>query len=73
MAQVQVNVESDEAFDKALARFKKICSKEGIVTEIKKRSFYEKPSEKRRRLQMKRQRKMKSRTFQSRGYNRYQQ
>ena len=71
MVQVQVNVASDEVFDKALARFKKICSKEGIVTEIKKRSFYEKPSEKRRRIEMKRQRKMKSRSFQSNNYNRY--
>ena len=71
MVQVQVNVASDEVFDRALARFKKICSKEGIVTEMKRRSFYEKPSEKRRRIEMKRQRKMKSRSFQSNNYNRY--
>ncbi|CAI8035086.1 hypothetical protein GBAR_LOCUS19703 [Geodia barretti] len=36
-----------------------MCGKAGIVTEIKKRSFYEKPSEKRRRIEMKRQRKVK--------------
>ena len=45
MVQVEVNVDSGEAFDRALARFKKMCGKAGIVTEIKKRSFYEKPSE----------------------------
>ena len=61
MVQVQVSVESGEAFDRALARFKKMCGKAGIVTEIKKRSFYEKPSEKRRRIEMKRQRKVKPR------------
>ena len=61
MVQVEVTVDSGEAFDRALARFKKMCGKAGIVTEIKKRSFYEKPSEKRRRIEMKRQRKVKPR------------
>ena len=46
MVQVEVNVNPSETFDRALARFKKMCGKAGIVTEIKKRSFYEKPSEK---------------------------
>lgn len=61
MVQVEVSVDSGEGFDRALARFKKMCGKAGIVTEIKKRSFYEKPSEKRRRIEMKRQRKVKPR------------
>ena len=61
MVQVEVSVDSGEAFDRALARFKKMCGTAGIVTEIKKRSFYEKPSEKRRRIEMKRQRKVKPR------------
>ena len=42
MVQVEVNVNPSETFDRALARFKKMCGKAGIVTEIKKRSFYEK-------------------------------
>jgi small subunit ribosomal protein S21 len=62
---IHVRVEPDETIDRALARFKKICGKAGIVTEIRRRSFYEKPSEKRRRLEMKRQRKNKIRTFHS--------
>ncbi len=60
---IHVKVGPDETLDRALARFKKICGKEGIVTEIKKRSFYEKPSEKRRRLELKRQRRGKIRPF----------
>ena len=60
---IQVKGGPDETFDRALARFKKMCGKAGIVTEIKKRSFYEKPSEKRRRLELKRQRKLKSRSY----------
>ena len=63
---IHVRVESDETLDRALARFKKICGKAGIVTEIRRRSFYEKPIEKRRRLELKRQRKNKIRTFHTR-------
>lgn len=62
MVQVEVTVDSGETFDRALARFKKMCGKAGVVTEIKKRSFYEKPSEKRRRIELKRQRKVRPRT-----------
>ena len=65
MVQVEVNVASGESFDRALARFKKMCGKEGIVTEMKKRSFYEKPSEKRRRLELRRQRRTRPRSFYS--------
>ena len=68
MVQVEVSVDSGEAFDRALARFKKMCGKAGIVTEIKKRSFYEKPSEKRRRIEMKRQRKVKPRRMGERPF-----
>ena len=61
MVQVEVSVSSDESFDRALARFKKMCGKAGVVTEIKKRSFYEKPSEKRRRIELNRQPKVNPR------------
>ncbi|GAB6073208.1 hypothetical protein JCM14244_15850 [Venenivibrio stagnispumantis] len=46
-----VYVQDNESFDKALKRFKKICEKEGILTEMKRREFYEKPSVKRKRKQ----------------------
>lgn len=56
---LQIIVDPNESFDKAIARFKRACGKEGIITEIKKRSYYEKPSDRRRRLELKRQRKLK--------------
>ena len=59
MIQVQVNVDPDEPIEKALSRFKKNCTKAGIVKELKKRSYYEKPSEKKRRITLKRERKLK--------------
>ncbi|MDD5456917.1 MAG: 30S ribosomal protein S21 [Candidatus Margulisbacteria bacterium] len=35
----------NESFDKVLRRFKKKVKEEGILQEVKKREFYEKPSE----------------------------
>ena len=35
----------NEPFDKVLRRFKKQVKEEGILLEVKKREFYEKPSE----------------------------
>jgi small subunit ribosomal protein S21 len=42
-------VEENEPIDKALRRFKKECQKTGILAEVRKREFYEKPSVRRKR------------------------
>ena len=42
---VSVKVKSGEPFEKALRRFKKKWEKAGILREVKKRSYYVKPSE----------------------------
>ena len=39
-----VRVLEGDSIDKALKQFKKQCEKSGILTEIKKREYYEKPS-----------------------------
>ncbi len=44
-----VLVREDESFESALRRFKRKCEKSGILTELKKRQHYEKPSIKRKR------------------------
>lgn len=44
-----VHVRDDESFEGALRRFKRKCEKSGILTELKKRQHYEKPSVKRKR------------------------
>ncbi len=44
-----VIVREDEPFEQALKRFKKQCEKAGILSEVKKREFYEKPSIKRKK------------------------
>jgi len=39
-----VKVRDGESFENALRRFKKMCERAGIVTEIRKREHYVKPS-----------------------------
>ena len=39
-----VIVKEGESFESALRRFKKQCEKSGILTEIRKREHFEKPS-----------------------------
>jgi small subunit ribosomal protein S21 len=51
---VKVQVKSNEPLDKALKRLRKICNNEGVTREMKRVSFYEKPSERRRRKQRER-------------------
>ena len=38
-----------ESFESALRRFKKLCGRTGILSEIKKREQYEKPSVKKKK------------------------
>ena len=40
----QVKVRDNEGFDQAFRRFKKSCEKSGLLSEIKKREHFEKPS-----------------------------
>lgn len=44
-----VKVRDNEPFENALRRFKKLCEKAGVLSEIRKREYYEKPSVKRKR------------------------
>lgn len=42
---IGVKVKPGEDIESALKRFRKKCEKEGLFNEIKRRSYYEKPSE----------------------------
>jgi small subunit ribosomal protein S21 len=44
-----VIVRHNETFEKALRRFSKACEKAGVLSELRKNQYYEKPSEKRKR------------------------
>jgi small subunit ribosomal protein S21 len=44
-----VKVKENEPFDVALRRFKRSCEKAGVLTEIRAREAYEKPTTERKR------------------------
>ena len=45
----EVKLKDNESLDNALRRFKKQCARSGILTEVKRREHYEKPSVKRKK------------------------
>jgi len=56
---IKVKSRGNETAEQMLRRFKKLCEKEGLIKDMKRIAYYEKPSEKRRR----RMRKAASRTL----------
>lgn len=45
----QVKLKENEPFDVALRRFKRSCEKAGVLAEVRRREFYEKPTSVRKR------------------------
>ena len=45
----EIKVGDNESLESALKRFRRQCAKSGVMSEYRKRSHYEKPSEKRKR------------------------
>jgi small subunit ribosomal protein S21 len=39
-----IRIKDGESFERAMRRFKKQCERSGILGEIRKREYYEKPS-----------------------------
>jgi len=50
---IRVRARSNESVNQMLRRFKKLCEKEGLTKDIKRRQYFEKPSERRRRAKRK--------------------
>lgn len=46
---IRIKSRSGEGVEQMMRRFKKLCEKEGLTKDIKRKEFYEKPSERRRR------------------------
>jgi len=44
-----VRVRESDSFENALKRFKKQCDKDGILSDVKKKEHYEKPSVKKKK------------------------
>jgi small subunit ribosomal protein S21 len=50
---IKVKARGNESVEQMVKRFKKMCEKEGLTKDIKRKSYYEKPSERNRRRQRK--------------------
>ena len=46
---IKVKARGNESVQQMIKRFKKMCEKEGLNRDVKRKSYYEKPSERRRR------------------------
>lgn len=44
-----VRVKENEPFEIAMRRFKRACEKAGVLAEVRRREFYEKPTSERKR------------------------
>ena len=50
---IRIKARSGEPVEQMMRRFKKLCEKEGLTKDIKRKEFFEKPSERKRRAQRK--------------------
>jgi small subunit ribosomal protein S21 len=64
-----IKVREDESLENALRRFKRKCEKSGILSEIKKRQHYEKPSVRKKRKALAARKKLLKRLAQERRMN----
>jgi len=56
MSVVNVRVENRRGFEQMLKSFRRACMDSGLIQELKKREYYQKPSEKRRQKEIQRER-----------------
>jgi small subunit ribosomal protein S21 len=53
---LRIKTRAGETVQQMIRRFKKLCEKEGLIRDMKRIAYYEKPSEKNRRRMRKTQR-----------------
>jgi small subunit ribosomal protein S21 len=46
---IRIKARHNESVNQMLRRFKKLCEKEGLTKDVKRKQYFEKPSERRRR------------------------
>ncbi|MCL5004006.1 MAG: 30S ribosomal protein S21 [Patescibacteria group bacterium] len=61
---VKIVIKKDESIDQALRRFNREVAREGIIQELRRREFYERPSQARKReAQLKRKGRDKDQVY----------
>lgn len=61
-------VRDNESFESALRRFKKVCEREGLLSEYRRHQHFEKPSERRKRKVLAARRKLLKKVSQQSRY-----
>ncbi|MFP4144579.1 MAG: 30S ribosomal protein S21 [Phycisphaeraceae bacterium] len=64
---IRIKARGNESAEQMLRRFKKLCEKEGLTKDIKKRAFFEKPSERKQRALRKAQKRRAQASVSRRG------
>lgn len=52
---IRIRARNGESVEQMLRRFKKLCEKEGLTKDVKRKQYFEKPSERKRRAERKTQ------------------
>lgn len=60
---IKIRPRGGESIQQVLKRFKRLCQREGLTRDMKRNSYYEKPSERRRRKVRKSIRRAQESTF----------
>ena len=55
---IKIKPRGNESIQQMLKRFKRLCQREGLTRELKRHSYYEKPSDRKRREMRKAVRKL---------------
>ncbi len=63
---IKVRPRGNESVQQMLKRFKRLCQREGLIRDMKRHSYYEKPSERKRRQTRKAVRKSEQNAFRPR-------
>lgn len=50
---IRIKSRGNESAEQLMRRFKKLCEKEGLTKDIRKKEYYEKPSERKNRARRK--------------------
>lgn len=60
---IKVRPRPNEPIQQVLRRLKKLCEREGVLREMKRTAYYEKPSDRRRRTMRKAKRRLQKMTL----------
>ncbi len=63
---VSITVKEGEPYESFIRRFRRACEQAGILREVKRREYYEKPSERRKRKMAEARRRLYRKQFSER-------